>query len=131
MRWLVRWFGGGNDPIGRRGERLAATWLRRQGYRILERNLPLVDDEADLVALDPDGRTIVVIEVKTRSTDHVPPELGINRTKQFRLARLASRLQRRAAYKDRPFRFDAIAIIWAPSSQPIVRHYAAAFESPW
>jgi len=48
-----RWF-------GRRAERFAAKYLRRQGCRILGRN---VDDrlgEIDLLALD--GQTIVVVE---------------------------------------------------------------------
>jgi putative endonuclease len=119
------------QPIGVRGEKLAAKWLRRRGYRILQHNLPVGDDEADLIALDPDRRTIVVVEVKTRTDETPAPELSVNRTKQFRMARLASRLQKQRDYRDHPFRFDAIAIVWPEGGEPSVRHHPGAFESPW
>ena len=117
--------------LGKRGEQLAARWLKKQGYRILQRNLPVGDDEADLVALDPDQRTIVIVEVKTRAADTPIPEASVTRTKQFRLSRLASQLQKRREYRHRPFRFDAIAIVWPSGGEPIIRHHPGAFESPW
>ena len=90
MNWLRRLAGQHRRILGRRGERRAARFLRRRGYRILHRNLTIGRDEADLVALDPDGRTIVIVEVKTRSSDYLAPEVKINRDKQYRLARLAA-----------------------------------------
>ena len=122
---------GRNRSVGSRGEQIAANWLRKQGYRILKRNLPVGDDEADLVALDPDRRTIVIVEVKTRCNDQKPPEASITRTKQFRLNRLASALQKRKEYRDRPIRFDAIAIVLSGSGEPALRHIPGAFESRW
>ena len=116
---------------GRKVQSELSRWLRKRGYRILERNMPLADDEADLVALDPDGRTIVIVEVKTRSNGMTLPEASITRTKQFRLSRLASRLQQSPKYRDRPFRFDAVAIVWPEGQDPVVRHHPGAFESPW
>ena len=85
----------GNDKkrLGRRGEKYAAKWLRKKGYRILHRNYRLGDDEADLIAFDPDGETVVFVEVKTRRDDRVPGELAINSKKKFRMARLAIRFQ--------------------------------------
>ena len=50
------------ETVGRKGERLAARRLRRAGYRILERNLRIGRDEADIVALDPDRTTIVIVD---------------------------------------------------------------------
>ncbi len=41
--------------LGDKGERLAARWLSRHGYRIIHHNYTLGKDEADLIALDPDG----------------------------------------------------------------------------
>ena len=129
MTWLRRLAGQHRRILGRRGERRAARFLRRRGYRILHRNLTIGRDEADLVALDPDGRTIVIVEVKTRSSDYLAPEVKINRDKQYRLARLAGRLLKMKRYADRPIRFDAIAIYWPPSGAAEVRHYVGAFES--
>jgi putative endonuclease len=119
------------NSVGRQGERLASRWLRRHGYRILQRNVKIGDDEADLVALDPDSRTIVVVEVKTRSNDQIAPEQSVTRIKQFRLNRLASALQKSNEYRDRPIRFDAIAVVIPSSGEPIVRHIPGAFESKW
>src|SRR5688572_5016211 len=116
--WPSKLVGRGAKPLGERGERVAARWLRKRGYRILERNLPVGDDEADLVALDPDGRTVVIVEVKTRIDSSSAPETAVNRTKQYRVARLAANLQKQSQYRDRPFRFDAIAVVWSNERQP-------------
>jgi putative endonuclease len=129
-RALLCWWRS-KPSLGSRGEQLAQRMLVASGYRILERNLFVNDDEADLVALDPDGHTIVIVEVKTRSDDTLPPELGFSRAKQQRLTRLASRLQRRPAYRDRPIRFDAVAIVLPKSGEPLIRHHPGAFEAAW
>jgi putative endonuclease len=118
-------------PLGQRGEQVAALWLERSGYRILERNRKLGDDEADLIALDPDRKTIVIVEVKSRAGATAIPELQVTPAKQRFIARLASRLQRLPAYRDRPFRFDVVAVLLPESGEPIVRHHPGAFTSPW
>ena len=114
--------------LGPRGERVAAGWLRRRGYRILHRNLRLGRDELDLVALDPDGRTIVIVEVKTRRVGRVAPEASVDGVKQRRLVRAAMRLEQ-SVYPDRPLRFDTIAVQWPAAGRPRVRHTPDAFES--
>jgi len=114
--------------LGDRGERLAARWLKRRGYRILHRKLTIGRDEADLVAVDPEGRALVIVEVKTRRRDAPPPEAGLTRAKHSRLARLAARLQERREYRDMQIRFDAIAIVWPEGAKPDVRHYPDAFS---
>jgi hypothetical protein len=50
--------------LGRRGEGLAAVHLERLGYAILARNVRTRYGEIDLIAFD--GRTLAMIEVKTR-----------------------------------------------------------------
>jgi len=124
-------YGALETSLGDRGERLAARWLSRRGYRILHRNYTLGRDEADLIALDPDGETIVIVEVKTRSHPHASPEWSLGRDKGYRLARLAARLDGVPEFRDRPVRIDAVAIVWPESEEPQVRHYEAAFESPY
>lgn len=116
---------------GEQGERVAERWLQKHGYRILDRNLRVGDDEADLVARDPDRCTIVIVEVKTRTGRDAVPEQRIDERKRFRLARLAANLQKRRPYRDRPFRFDVVAVNLPPDDAPIVRHIPCAFESPF
>ena len=60
-------------PLDLRGERAAAKYLKRLGYRILAARDRSGLGEIDLVALD--GQTIVFVEVKTRdSAENFRPE---------------------------------------------------------
>lgn len=52
--------------LGNKGERLAAAYLRRSGYRILRHQFHSKFGEVDIVAVD--GQTLVFVEVKTRSS---------------------------------------------------------------
>lgn len=54
------------DELGRAGEQLAVDHLTGLGWRIIDRNWRCRQGEIDIVALD--GRTTVVVEVKTRSS---------------------------------------------------------------
>ena len=50
--------------LGRLGEKLAASLLRRNGYKLIEKNFQCRLGEIDIIALD--GDTLVFIEVKAR-----------------------------------------------------------------
>lgn len=51
--------------IGRIGEDIAADFLQRNGYRVIERNLHVSRNELDIIA--EDSEYLVFVEVKTRS----------------------------------------------------------------
>jgi putative endonuclease len=53
-----------NLQLGKLGEDLAARFLKKQGYKIIERNFSSRYGEIDIVAQE--RRTLVFIEVKTR-----------------------------------------------------------------
>src|SRR5665647_948680 len=55
------------DAVGRYGENVAATYLARAGWQLLDRNWRGPAGELDIVALQ--GTELVVVEVKTRSGD--------------------------------------------------------------
>ncbi|MCH8823087.1 MAG: YraN family protein [Planctomycetes bacterium] len=131
MKRLLALFANNKESLGEKGERFAALWLKKQGYKLLHQNYKIGKDEADLIAIDPDRVTIVIVEVKTRSSSEPAPESSINRKKQFNLARFASRLGKRKEFSGRPFRFDAIAIVWPDGEEPQIKHYEAAFDSPF
>lgn len=116
-------------PLGTRGERLAERWLLTRGYLILERNCRTRYSELDLVAVD--GRTLVFVEVKTRSgLTHGSPVEAVDDEKQLRLSRAAVAYLRKHQLKQVAVRFDVIAIDFAAGpAQPRVQHYRAAFES--
>jgi len=53
-----------NQDKGRRGETLAAAYLARRGFRILERNYRRLRCEVDIIAMD--GEILAFVEVKAR-----------------------------------------------------------------
>jgi putative endonuclease len=120
--WWRRWF-------GTRSERAAARFLKRQGYRILARNVSCPRGELDLVALD--GACIVFVEVRSTGTgDAARPAASVDAGKQRRLTELALHFLQQHRLLDRPARFDVLALSW-PASQrePVIDHYRNAFEA--
>lgn len=87
----------GNIPLGKLGERIAAEYLQKQGYQILEMNFRKRWGEIDIVAIDPSpptGRsgqdTLVFVEVKTRMEyDTITPEESVTPWKIKSLKRTA------------------------------------------
>lgn len=56
-----------SDPLARKGEEIASKYLKKIGYKIIDRNFRARNTEIDIVALDKD--TLVFVEVKTRSSN--------------------------------------------------------------
>lgn len=52
--------------LGKYGEELASVYLKKVGYKIIERNFRIRGGEIDIIALE--GKTLVYVEVKTRTT---------------------------------------------------------------
>ena len=70
------------------GEKMAADFLARNGYRILENNYRCPGGEVDIIALH--GETLVFVEVRTkRSLSFGSPEESITPVKQARLRAVA------------------------------------------
>lgn len=53
--------------IGRIGEQAATKFLKKNGYRIIGRNIHASKNEIDIIAKDK--KHLLFVEVKTRSTD--------------------------------------------------------------
>jgi putative endonuclease len=134
MRWprqIAVWWARTRRPksLGYLGERAAEKLLRRCGYRIVARGSRLPSGELDLVAVD--GRTVVFVEVKTRSSQHCGhPEDAVDENKQRRLTRAALSYLKRHGLLEYPSRFDVVAVDWpASSKKPRALHYKNAFEA--
>lgn len=94
---------------GRRGEALAAERLRRDGYRVLERNPRGSAGEIDLVA--EEGGSVVFVEVRSRATAAFGGAAAtITREKQARLSRAALAYLAARGWLERPARFDVVAV---------------------
>ena len=130
MAWFGRLTSARSIPrLGERGERAAARYLRRRGYKLLARKQRNRLGELDLVVLD--GDTVVFVEVKTRtSTDRGHPAEAVTADKQRRLTRLALGFLKAHALLEYSARFDVVAVIWAPGSRrPTIEHFPDAFDA--
>lgn len=98
------------NATGKIGEDIAARFLKRKGYRIIDRNWRIKSGEIDIVA--DDNGTVVFVEVKARSsTGYGSGEEAITEHKKEKIINAAKACLK---YKgeDRPCRFDVIAILF-------------------
>jgi putative endonuclease len=114
--------------LGRRGERAAMKYLRRRGLRIVAQSLRTPHSELDLIGVD--GRTIVFIEVKTRSADSPQTALeAVDSDKRRRLTNAALAYLRAHHLLEYASRFDIVAVNFdAGSRKPRIEHVVNAFE---
>ena len=104
--------------LGKRGEDLALRFLKRSGYKIIERNYVCKMGEMDIIAQEKD--TLVFVEVKTRtSMDFGPPQLAVNPTKQMQLSKVALNFLKEKKREDVKARFDVVAIVLRPTGEEI------------
>ena len=106
---------------GRWGERVALRYLKKSGTTILGRNWKAKRLEADIIVKD--GRTIALVEVKTRHVrlkKHHPGISAITHEKFRNLNSLAKRYMRnhgplRRRYGIKSFRIDVMEVYYEPS----------------
>ncbi|MHB1102479.1 MAG: YraN family protein [Devosia sp.] len=111
------------EQFGRRGEDLAAWFLRTKLYRVVERRFKTPVGEIDLI-VNRFGTTVFV-EVKTRQRreDELDALLHVNKRRLVRAAQFY--LMRNPRLAETPLRFDVIFL--APFSLP--RHVKNAFDT--
>jgi len=110
--------------LGRHGEEMALEFLEENGFTVLEKNWRYRKAEVDLIATD--GQTLVIIEVKTRSTDHFgTPEESINKAKQKLLCEAANAYIAIKEIKNE-VRFDIVSIV-TDGNQTRLHHIRDAF----
>ena len=97
------------QSLGLLGENLAVAALQSKGYAILARRHRSRYGEIDIIA--EDGRCVVFVEVKLRTTDLFGEAFeAIPRWKQRRIMTVALDYLSRNGLLDRPVRFDVAAI---------------------
>jgi putative endonuclease len=102
--------------LGARGEKAAAKYLRRSGYKILLKNFRSGKAEVDIVARQKDW--LVFVEVKTRETEQFgAPSEAVNRDKQRNLSKAALDYLRMLGNPRIHFRFDIVEVIIADGSK--------------
>lgn len=100
--------------FGRAGEDAAAAFLKKKGYRILERNYRARVGEVDIIA--EHKKTVVFVEVKSRSSDEFGGGIAaLTPHKQHKVAQTARCFLAKHKIVDREVRFDIVALSGDPS----------------
>ena len=112
--------------LGQQGEDAAARYLRRKGYRILERNVRAGRYEIDIIARYRDE--LIFVEVRSRSAeDAIAPEDTIGPVKQEHVRRAVEHYLARRPGPPVYARIDIVAVILPPGGSPKITHYENAF----
>ena len=111
--------------LGKKGENVAAHYLKKKGYKIVEQNFTTPFGEIDIIAWDK--TTLVFIEVKTRqNTRYGQPFESVTRKKMEKISKVALYYLKR--FKSLPpARFDVLNIIYF-DNRPQINLITDAFE---
>jgi len=111
---------------GKNNESLAAIYLKRQGYRIVEQNYRTRMGEIDIIAKD--NETIAFVEVKSRSSASFgSPKYAVTLQKQRKISKVALQYLKSTHQSYVRARFDVVAI-FSDSGRNTIELIKNAFE---
>ena len=114
-----------NIRKGKKGEDIACAYLKRSGYRIMNRNYKTDVGEIDIIATDE--HTVIFVEVKSRTTDGFGmPSEAVNYMKRNKINQVASQYIKKFMLFGADIRFDVIEVYLAENR---VNHIENAFDS--
>ena len=114
------------QKFGEKGETLVARYLKKNGYKILEKNYRTKLGEIDIIARE--NKTIVFVEVKSRrSTRYGSPKLAVTPQKQRKISMVALYYLKTTKQSDASARFDVVAFT-SNRDQPQIEIVKNAFE---
>ena len=109
-----------HNELGKWGEDLAADYLQRKGYTIIERDWKSGRRDLDIVALD--GSVIVFVEVKTRRNSlYGQPEEAVD---YHKLQSLQQAINHYVKFRNirQEIRFDIISVVGTIGTEPDIQH---------
>lgn len=99
-----------NKVLGVSGETLACNYLKKKGYKLIERNYKNKIGEIDIIASKKN--MIVFVEVKTRETTMFGnPSEAVDYHKQNKIRKVSKRFLQENKLTDVPCRFDVIEVV--------------------
>lgn len=112
--------------LGGKGEKMAADYLKEQGYEVMCKNFRHGKGELDLICTDK--QDLVIVEVKTvRDTGFGPGEQRISQKKQREIIRTTyAYLDKHPVTPDKGVRFDVVVVNLIKHPAAII-HYKGAF----
>ena len=115
--------------LGAEAEEIAASYLTAHGAEVLERNYRRRLGELDVIARE--GDTLLIVEVRTRSTNaYGGAAASIDGRKRRRIVRAAQQLlQQRRSLARLAVRFDVIVVSDVEKPNPRVEWIRHAFDT--
>ena len=114
------------QKFGEKGESLAAWYLKKNGYKIIEQNYRTQLGEIDIIAKEK--KTIVFVEVKARrSMRFGNPKWAVTPKKQRKISMVALYYLKTTNQINTKARFDVVAIT-SNQDQPQIEIVKNAFE---
>ena len=109
-----------HNELGKWGEDLAAAYLERKGYTIVERDWKSGRRDIDIIALDND--VVVFVEVKTRKNRLFgEPEEAIDYRKRQNLQQAINHYVKFRNIRQE-IRFDIISVVGTIGTEPDIQH---------
>lgn len=123
-----------NTETGKYGEKIAAQYLKKNGYRIIGVNVHVGNSEIDIISVY--GNTLVFVEVKTRTVSDVKQALArpadaVNKEKITYLVRGANGFCRENSEKYGNYfkRFDILEVYLEKNGKKIICKEIKHFEN--
>lgn len=107
------------------GERVAAWYLQKKGYRLVAKNVLYRDGEIDLVVIK--SGILIFVEIKTRARPSFGGVSSVNLSKQRRLRRAAQRFCMQRGVSG-AIQFDTLVIVGSQKSTKLnIKHFRNCF----
>ncbi len=116
-----------HNDLGKLGEDLAAKFLQEKGFQIIERNWRFQKKELDIIAYH--DNFLVVIEVKSRSTDYFEHPADAITLKKIKFIVRATDAYVEQKGIENEVRFDVVSVIKKEEKYEI-EHIENAFIAP-
>lgn len=118
-----------NIAVGKYGEDIASDYLRKNGYKVLERNFKKSWGEIDIICSF--GGVIIFVEVKTQNKGNrffIRPEENITSFKQKQLIKSAKSYLAYKKQLSNQWQIDVIAIELGADGSTEIRHLKNAIS---
>ncbi len=123
--------------IGNFGERAAVKYLKKNGYKIRERNYVALGNEIDIIAEDKNVLAFVEVKTRTKGKESIReprPACSVNQKKQQSIIHVARYYHSANKHRldGKPIRFDIVEVFIndnnATKSVAEIKHLVGAFN---
>lgn len=113
--------------VGQTGEKAAAEFLRKQGFKVIECNFRTPLGEIDVIAEEDDVLCFIEVKMK-RSGAYGGPAEAVTSRKQHQIAKVAAVYAARNCPNGKTCRFDVVTVT-EENELPVVSLIRDAFQS--